>query len=135
MENLLDIFKNIKITQQAIDHLYKNWDPVSYSDFTGYLVDLGVLYPKMIKQKLFCAAISWDNQLAIFPFKKGKRKLTDKKLLEILSILSETQFIEPRITTPFEEYQEPIPELPLNLERIHMIESPLLVEKGSKKCQ
>ena len=66
----------MSVTDDAITFIVENFDPVSYTDFTGYIMDIGVLYPKLFYKKCFCLAVARTGDFFILPFKKAKKKLT-----------------------------------------------------------
>ena len=53
-----DLAESVGLTEKAVNFIVENFDPVSFIDFTGYVMDMGVLFPKACKKKCFCLAVS-----------------------------------------------------------------------------
>ena len=106
---------------------------MSYTDFTGYIIDIGVLFPKKILSKSFCLLVPRDGKFKIILFINGKKKLTVRFITKIIKCMLESSFIADSRNEPFLEYST-IYNLPIDASRVHFFEERLLKERNTK-CQ
>lgn len=128
------LIENLLPSQEAIQYLQRNYNPISYTDFTGYAVDLGRMFPHLCDQKQFCLLVSWDGEIAIIQFAEAKKALRKRKIKRFIKELKNTQFLVPKILQedPFEEFASKF-EIPIDLESVIIVEEALLKYKVKKK--
>lgn len=115
-------------SEEAILYLQRNYLPISYTDFTGYAVDLGNMFPPLCKEKCFCLLISWDGEIGIVQFQGSKKKLNRWKIKRFIQYLKNTSFlVEEPSPGPFEEFEQKF-EIPIDVDKVIIVEQRLLTQ-------
>lgn len=120
--------ESMRLTEAAVDFVCNNIRPICCTDFTGYLIDFALLFPKIYKKRQYCIAISTDGQFQLFPL-TAKKKLTNRKRNKFIQLLYLTNFISAIGNEPFLEFSTRI-NLPINFEKVQIIESRLLTREN-----
>ena len=122
------LIENMIPSEEAVAYLQQLYIPISYTDFTGYAVDLGCMFPYLCKEKCFCLLISQDGEIGIVQFQGSKKKLSKKKIKKFIKELKYTLFLIPRpMPSPFIEFDQKF-EIPIDIDKVIIVEQRLLTQ-------
>lgn len=112
---------DLVVTENAVDFILKHGEPVSATDFTGYIVPISDKHNMKAAVDLFGRTIVFSMNPKVFKHKKKLLKAVKKTYI----VLHQKGFLELDIE-PFREFRKSY-NIPIDLAKTKFIEEPLFL--------